>query len=185
MSIVQMLVFLGDSIFEWWNKNIYEHFFSKFQPVNFGKAGYTTKDLLRMLELSNLHNFKPDVIILLIGTNNTDHNYTSQETVNDITIIIELLYELSPNSEIILLGILPRGLLPVDRKRILNEQVNKKLQVAKFSKQIHYADIGYLFTDDDGKISQEIMYDGLHLTPKGYYLLSEALSGFVSAVLPT
>ena len=63
------------------------------------------------------------------------------------------------------------------------EQVNKKLQVAKFSKQIHYADIGYIFTDDDGKISKEIMYDGLHLTPKGYYLLSEALSGFVSAVL--
>lgn len=180
-----MIVFLGDSIFEWWDKKLYEQYFSKFQPVNFATAGYTTKDILKFLEISGFHGLKPEVIVILIGTNNSDHDYTSQETFNEISKILDLLYELTPDSEIILLGILPRGFLPMDRKRILNEQINKKLQVAKFQKSIHYADIGYLFVDTDEKISKEIMFDGLHLTPKGYFLLSEALSGFISAVLPS
>ena len=178
-----MIVFLGDSIFEWWDKICYEQYFSKFQPINFGTAGYTTKDILQFLEITGFHSLKPEVIILLIGTNNSDHNYTSQQTFDEISKIIELLYILTPDSEIILVGILPRGFIPEDRKRILNEQINKKLQVAKFSKSIHYADIGYLFMEPNGTISREIMYDGLHLTSKGYYLFSESLSSLVSAVL--
>ena len=180
-----MIVFLGDSIFEKWNKELYGHFFSKFQPVNFGSSEYTTKDLLIFLELTGLHGIKPDVIILSIGTNNSENNYTTTQTLNEITKIIELLYELTPNSEIILLGILPRGKVPEDRKRILNDYVNKKLQKAKFSKVIHYADIGYLFMDSHGLIPEDVMFDGFHLTKKGYFLLSEALSGFISAVLPS
>ena len=180
-----MIVFLGDSIFEWWDKGCYEKYFSKFHPVNFGIAGYTTKDILQFLDLTALHSLKPEVIIVLIGTNNSDHDYTSQETFDEISRIIDLLCDLTPDSEIILLGILPRGFIPDDRKRILNQQINKKLQVTKFSKSIHYADIGYLFIESNGTISKEIMYDGLHLTSKGYDLFSEALSGFVSAVLPS
>lgn len=179
-----MIVFLGDSIFEWWDEKSFKLYFSEFQPVNFGTAGYTTADVIHFLELTRLHSLKPDVIILLIGTNNSDHDYTTTQTLDEITRIVELLNELTPDSEVILLGILPRGFVPEDRKRILNEHVNKKLQVAKFPKAIHYADIGYLFMDTCGLISKDIMYDGLHLTETGYILLSEALSGLISAVLP-
>jgi lysophospholipase L1-like esterase len=178
-----MIVFLGDSIFEWWDEKSFKLYFSEFQPVNFGTAGYTTKDVIQFLELTRLHSLKPEVIILLIGTNNSDHDYTTSQTLDEITRIVELLVELTPDSEVILLGILPRGFVPEDRKRILNEHVNKRLQVAKFPKEIHYADIGYLFMDNYGMISKDIMYDGLHLTQTGYILLSEALSRFISAIL--
>lgn len=180
-----MIVFLGDSLFEQWDKKIYTDFFSEFQPVNFGCTGYTTRDIIFFLEQTALHGLSPEVIILSIGTNNSDHNYTTNETIEEIAQIIDLLYQITPESEIILLGILPRGKILADRKRILNEHVNKKLQVAKFSKPIHYADIGYLFVDINGLIPEDIMYDGLHLTPKAYFLLSEALSGFITAVLPS
>ena len=179
-----MIVFLGDSIFEWWDEKSFKSYFSEFQPVNFGTAGYTTRDVIQFLELTRLHSLKPEVIILLIGTNNSDHDYTTSQTLDEITRIVELLVELTPDSEIILLGILPRGFVPEDRKRILNEHVNKRLQVTKFPKEIHYADIGYLFMDNYGMISKDIMYDGLHLTQDGYILLSQALSGLVSAILP-
>jgi lysophospholipase L1-like esterase len=179
-----MIVFLGDCLFEQWDKQIYSDFFSEFSPINFGSTGYTSRDLLIFLELTGLHGLRPEVIILSIGTNNSDHSYTTTQTFNEISQIIDLLYEFTPESEIILLGILPRGLKPEDRKRILNEHINKKLQVAKFSKSVHYADIGYLFLDKHGLIPEGIMHDGLHLTKRGYFLLSEALSGFISAVLP-
>jgi lysophospholipase L1-like esterase len=180
-----MLVFLGDSIFEWWDKYCYERFFSKYNPLNFGTAGYTTKDIIEFLELTQLHSLEPEVIIVLIGTNNSDHNYTTTQTLDEITRIIDLLAQLCPESEIILLGILPRGSMVADRKRIMNEHVNKMLQTSTFSKSIHYADIGYLFVDTNGLIPQDIMYDGLHLTQKGYHLLSEALCGLISAILPS
>ena len=180
-----MIIFLGDSIFEWWDQNIFNTFFSKFNPINFGKAGYTTKNVIEFLELTGFHSLKPDVIILLIGTNNSDHNYTTSQTFDEITKIIDLLSKLSPKSEIIILGILPRGSVPSDRKRILNEHINKMIENANFSKSVHYANVGYLFTDNDGIIPQDIMYDGLHLTQKAYYLLSEELSGFISTIFPS
>jgi beta-glucosidase len=180
-----MIVFLGDCIFEQWDKEVYNHFFSDFAPLNFGMTGYTTRDLIIFLELTALHGLTPDVIILSIGTHNSDHNYTTTQTLDEIIRIIDLLFELTPDSEIILLGILPRGSKPEDRRRILNEHVNKKLKVVKFSKPVNYADISYLFLDKYGMIPDDIMHDGLHLTQKGYFLLSEALSGFITAVLPS
>jgi len=178
-----MIVFLGDSIFEWWDTKLYEEYFSKFQPVNFGTAGYTSRDVIHFLEITGLHGLKPEVIVLLIGTNNSDYGYTSDETFREITRILEILSELSPESQIILLGILPRG-HSSDRKRILNEQINKKLKTCK-NNNTYYADIGYLFLNKFGDISNEIMYDGLHLTSAGYKLLSESLSGLISAIPPS
>ena len=176
-----MIVFLGDSIFQWWDKDQFKNL-AKFNPINFGVSGYTTQNLLSFLLASKLHHMKPDVIIILIGTNNSDHNYTTAETVEEIKEIKDLLLELSPESKIILLGILPRGASSVDRKRVFNDTVNKLLKAEKFSDPIFYVDIGYLFLNNDSTISKEIMYDGLHLTPKGYSLLTESISSFVKVI---
>ena len=181
-----MIVFLGDSIFQWWDQ---EHFklFSKYKPVNFGVAGYTTKDVLSFLELTNLHGLKPDAIVILIGTNNSDHNYTTSETFAEIKEITRVALELSPKSKILLMGILPRGESNVDRKRVFNSTVNKLLKVEKFQKEVYFIDIGYMFLkgDEHQSISKEIMYDGLHLTKKGYGLLSESISSFLTVLLPS
>ena len=177
-----MIVFLGDSIFQWWDPEQYK-MFSKFEPINFGVAGYTTGDIIHFLEATKLHGMKPDVIVILIGTNNSDHNFTTGETIEEIKEILDLVLELSPKSKIILLGILPRGASSIDRKRVFNDTVNKALKATKFSDPVFYDDIGYLFLNDDSTISKEIMYDGLHLTPKGYYLLTEAVSSFVTVIL--
>jgi len=175
-----MIVFLGDSIIQWWDS---EHFkiFSKYEPINFGVAGYTTKDLLHFLQLTKLHGLKPDAIIILIGTNNSDHNYTTGETLAEIKELTKVALELSPQSKILLVGILPRGNSMTDRARIFNNEVNKLLKSEVKEKEIYFIDIGYMFLkgDEDHSISKEIMYDGLHLTKKGYGLLSEAISSFL------
>ena len=174
-----MIVFLGDSITQWWDNGIFAKYFSSLDPLNFGMAGHTTRDTLKFLEKNNFHNLKPAVIILLIGTNNTDHDYTSVETFNEIKKITELLLELSPESKIMIISILPRGESPTDPKRVMNNEVNKLLVSDKFCSQIYFLDIANLFLKADGKISSRIMYDKLHLTPHGYMLLSEAVYGFL------
>jgi lysophospholipase L1-like esterase len=179
-----MIVFLGDSIFQWWDSEHFQHF-SKYEPINFGVAGYTTRDILSFLELTQLHGLKPEVIILLIGTNNSDHNYTTSETFAEINQITRVILELSPHSKILLVGILPRGNSSVDRARVFNNEVNKLLKAEVNEKEIYFIDIGYMFLKGDSQISKEIMYDGLHLTKKGYGLLSEAISSFLLVLNPS
>ena len=177
-----MIVFLGDYIFQLWDPEQYK-MFSKFEPINFGVAGYTTGDIIHFLEATKLHGMKPDVIVILIGTNNSDRNYTTQMTFDDIKKIIQLLWYLCPESEIILLGILPRGDSHLDRQRVFNETINKMLQAECFPKNVHYTDLGFLFLKGDLTISRKIMFDGLHLTSKGYSILSETLSKLISILL--
>lgn len=178
-----MIVFLGDSITEAWDKTYYNKYFSQFKPTNFGVAGYTTRNIIDFLEKTKLHSLKPEIIVLLIGTNNTDYEYSSKKTFDEIIQILSMLSKLSPDSKIILLGILPRGHLPIDNKRIINEQVNRMLKTIRL-KNIYYADIGYLFLNKDKSIPKELMYDYLHLTQKGYLALSEILSKFIYFLIP-
>jgi lysophospholipase L1-like esterase len=177
-----MIVFLGDSIFQWWDA---EHFkiFSKYEPVNFGVAGYTSKDVLDFLVLTKMHGLQPEIIVILIGTNNSDHNYTTSQTLEEIKDIIDVALELSLRSKILLVGILPRGDSNVDRKRVFNTTVNNLLKAEKFSKEVYYIDIGDIFLKGEERISKQIMYDGLHLTSEGYGLLSEAISSFITVLL--
>jgi N-acetylglucosamine-6-sulfatase len=177
-----MIVFLGDSITQWWDQENFK-LFSKYEPINLGVSGFTTRNLLDFLLVTHMHRLKPNVIVILIGTNNSDHNYTTGETLAEIKEITKVLLELSPNSKILLVGILPRGDSHLDRKRVYNIEVNKLLKAEQFQKEIYFIDIGYMFLNDDGTISKKIMHDGLHLTTKGYVLLSDAISSFITILL--
>jgi lysophospholipase L1-like esterase len=177
-----MIVFLGDSIFQWWDKEQFK-VFSKYDPVNFGVAGYTTRDILDFLVMTNMHGLQPEVIVILIGTNNSDHDYTTAQTHKEIKDIVDVLLQLSPKSKILLVGILPRGASNADRQRVFNTTVNKLLKAEQFQKEVYYIDVGYMFLMGEESISKKIMYDGLHLTSEGYGLLSEAISSFIPILL--
>jgi len=179
-----MIVFLGDSIFQWWDKEQFK-IFSEYDPVNFGVAGYTTRDVLDFLTMTRMHGLQPEVIVILIGTNNSDHNYTTAKTFNEIKGILEMALELSPKSKILLVGILPRGESNADRQRVFNTTVNKLLKAENFQKEVYYIDISYMFLQGEEHISKKIMYDRLHLTSEGYRLLSEAISSFIPILLET
>jgi len=133
--------------------------------------------------MTQMHGLQPDIIVILIGTNNSDHHYTTAGTLEEIKDIIDVALELSPRSKILLVGILPRGDSNADRKRVFNATVNKLLKAEKFQKEVYYIDIGYMFLKGDERISKQIMYDGLHLTSEGYVLLSEAISSFITILL--
>jgi len=174
-----MIVFLGDSITQWWDAEFFNHHFGMYTPINLGMSGHTSKDTLEYIELSKLNNFRPSKLVLQIGTNDGDRNMSTGDTLDNIQQICKLLLELSPATKIFLVGPLPRGETTTDRYRIYNREVNKLLRVSKRDPRVKYIDIGMMFTEEDGTISKNIMYDFLHLTKKGYEILSEVVSQFL------
>jgi beta-glucosidase len=176
-----MIVFLGDSITQWWDPEYFNHYFGSYAPVNLGVSGHTSKDTLEFLELSRFNNMKPSNVVLQIGTNDGDHEMTTYETVSNIEKICNLIFEYSPNSKILLVGPLPRGERLFDRNNIYNREVNKLLGTSQFRRdaRITYINIHCMFLDSDKKISKDIMYDYLHLTKRGYNILSEVVSEFL------
>jgi N-acetylglucosamine-6-sulfatase len=57
-----------------------------------------------------------------------------------------------------------------------NMDVNRLLSASKKDQKVTYIDIGHMFLDVDGTISPYIMYDFLHLTRRGYDILSREIS---------
>ena len=173
------LLFLGDSITQWWDEYSYKKFFGLYDPVNLGISGHTTKDTLELIQLTGLHKLKPNVVVLQIGTNNADNGITTGETLSDIKRIINNILKLSSQTRILLIGPLPRGLSESDKYRVFNVQVNKLLSEEKFPDYVFYVDLSDIFLRSDKSICKSIMYDYLHLTPKGYKDLSESISSFL------
>jgi len=174
-----MIVFLGDSITQWWDTEYFNHYFGMYKPINLGMAGHTSKNTIEYLELSHFNNLRPSNVVLQIGTNDGDHAMSTGETAANIKKICELVFEHSPESKILLVGPLPRGQKASDRNNIYNREVNKILGASKRDSRITYIDIGCMFLEADKTISKDIMYDYLHLTKRGYYILSEAVSEFL------
>ena len=176
-----MIVFLGDSITQWWDAEYFNHYFGMYKPVNLGVAGHTSKDTIEYIEASRFNNLKPSNVVIQIGTNDGDHDITTGETVTNIGKICSLVFKYSPESKILLVGPLPRGERVTDRYNIYNREVNKILGASQFRRdtRITYINIGNMFTDEKGYISKDIMYDYLHLTKRGYYILSETVSEFL------
>jgi beta-glucosidase len=174
-----MIVFLGDSITQWWDAEYFNHYFGMYKPVNLGMAGHTSKDTMEYLELSHFNNLRPSNVVIQIGTNDGDHEMSTGETAANIKKICELVFEHSPESKILLIGPLPRGQRVSDRNNMYNREVNKILASSQRDSRIIYIDIGCMFLEVDKTISKDIMYDYLHLTKRGYGILSEVVSEFL------
>lgn len=169
------VVFLGDSITEWWDPELFQYF-KKYNAINCGMVGHSTKDTLNFLKDDYFWSIKPECVILQIGTNNADKGFTTINTFNDIQEIIRIILEKIPKTTILLIGPLPRGETKTNRYRVINREINKLLHTVKFPENVYYLDIDYLFLEPDDKISKTIMNDYLHLTKQGYIILSEHLS---------
>jgi lysophospholipase L1-like esterase len=175
-----MIVFLGDSITAWWDLEFFKVYFGNYDAYNLGVSGHTTKDTLKYIEKQFLSYYKASAIILQIGTNDADKNITTMETFENISRICANIFKSNPTTRILLVGPLPRGQNPVDKYRIYNKEVNKLLRNSDKDPRITYLDIGHMFLDDDGTISPYVMYDFLHLTKRGYNILSAEIADHLS-----
>ncbi|MBV8232806.1 MAG: GDSL family lipase, partial [Planctomycetaceae bacterium] len=113
-------------------------------------------------------------VVLMIGTNNSGSN-SAGEIAGGIKAIVTTLREKMPKTEVLLLGVFPRGERPDDPARAKLEAVNETIAALDDGENVKYLDIGERFLNDDGTLSREIMPDFLHLSRKGYRIWADAI----------
>jgi lysophospholipase L1-like esterase len=144
----------------------WEKHFTPMGVRNFAYGWDRIENVLWRIYHGELDNIAPEKIVLMIGTNNF-HLNTNDEIVEGLGFIINAVKERQPNSEIILLGILPRR-DNEDRVAKLNRQLAKLDGVS-------YNDFGDIFLQKDKKINEQLFSDGLHPNEKGYQKFREVL----------
>ena len=167
-------------------KAVFDRFFGSMKVANFGIAGDTTQGVLWRLQHGEGEGYKPKVIMLMIGTNNTG-NGNSGNTPEEIAMgVANVVFELRkdfPDARILLLGIFPRSNPATAPIRAKIADINKIISALNDNQHVFYRDIGSIFLAADGSIPRDIMSDGLHPTSKGYELWAEAVKDTISSWL--
>jgi beta-glucosidase len=172
------LLFLGDSITQGWRQKqsdnaVWQRYYTPRDAANFGIGGDRTQHVLWRIDNGEVDGIKPEVVVLMIGTNNSRDN-SAEEIADGIKAIVRRLREKLPESKILLLAVFPRGAQPNPLRDKLND-VNARIASLGDGKRVVYLDIGKQFLNDDGTISKEIMPDALHLSLKGYRIWADAM----------
>lgn len=158
------IVMLGDSLIDWNQNSSY---------INYGHAGYKTRDVLWLLEEKSEIN--GDVGILLVGVNDILCGFEQSYTVEYYKKTVD---ELKKRFEKLILV----SMLPSDTPRInkLSLALNKILK-EKYGKE--FLDIYDKFLDRDGILADRNTVDGIHLNHDGYAILNFHLENMVDKIL--
>jgi lysophospholipase L1-like esterase len=183
------VLFLGDSITEGWNKapHIWDYYFGKYQPANFGIGGDQTQHVIWRIENGELDGIHPKAVVLMIGTNNSA-SHTGEQIADAIKKIVELIRAKIPGTKVLLLAILPRdarrnndGLITEatisdTAKRVAaNDRANALIAKLDDGVNVRFLNTNAIFLGRDGRIPWTIMPDQLHPTAAGYQLWAEAI----------
>lgn len=177
------IVFIGDSItqgFEFTGE-LWQASFAPYKVFNAGISSDRFQHILYRIQNGQLA-FHPKLVVLNCGVNNLTMNSTDQ-IAQGILQVIDAIHRESPESRVLLLGVFPAG-------RMANMKVRQKIlaineQLTQFGKLplVTYADIGEIFIEKTGFLTEQISYDAVHLTRKGYELWSEALKPLLTKIL--
>ena len=188
------LIFLGDSITQGWEeagKDIWSEFYRKRKALNLGFSGDRTLHVLWRLERHGHEALAkpaagqsgPKLVVLMIGTNNSNGaDNTAEEIADGIVAIVKSLRAKLPQTKVLILAIFPRGEKP-DAQREKNARASALAAQIADGKMVHYLDIGQKFLAEGGTLTTDIMPDRLHLSPAGYGIWAESIEPKVAELL--
>lgn len=172
------IVFLGDSIFDWFPV---DKIFDDFPIVNSGIAGNKTTDILNDLE-NRVYRYNPTKVFVQIGTNDIEYDDSeelNEEVFQNITKIAKSIKANRKNSKVYIISIYPvNNYMPGahDRHNSEIKEINNKLK--KFcaeNKEFTYIDAYKSLVDDKDMLDPSYTDDGLHPNGLGYAKLTEIL----------
>ena len=177
------LVFIGDSITAGWDPAVFSQYYGARAPLLLGIIGDATPGVLKRLP-DEWGPLRPRLVVLLVGTNNTQWLPGSPADVAlGIAEIVRLIHARSSGTRILILGILPRGATPAEPLRAVNAQVNALIAQCADGATVFYADPGPALLDAAGGLPHEMSFDTLHLTPLGYATLAAAMEPQIRAIM--
>ncbi|MBD0777559.1 SGNH/GDSL hydrolase family protein [Maribacter sp. ANRC-HE7] len=173
----------GNSIVNFWGgepkssiasgKDSWERIMKPMGVRNFGFGWDRIENVLWRVYHDELDGYEAERIILMIGTNNLEHN-SGMEIIKGLEMLINAIKIRQPQSDILMIGILPRT-----GKEEEIRGLNLKLGQMADSKAIDFSIIGDQLLLKDGKIDESLFTDGLHPNRKGYKILAKKLQGII------
>ncbi len=173
------VVFLGDSITNYWaGRSGAASWRAGLAPLGaaaFGVPEDLAQDLIWRVENGELAGH-PRVAVVEIGTNNLGAGDSVADTVTAITGVVDAVDAASPSTEILLLGLLPRGASPGDPLRGEVAAVNARIAGLADGSHVRYLDLGPAVTLPGGAIAPNFLGpDYVHPDARGYRLLTAAI----------
>ncbi|WPR70276.1 SGNH/GDSL hydrolase family protein [Flavobacterium sp. NG2] len=169
------VVFLGDSITEFW-KNLMPEFFDGKPYLNRGISGQTTPQMLVRFR-ADVIALQPRVVVILAGANDIAGN-TGPTTIEMITNNLFSMIELAQvhHIKVILCSVLPANRFPWKQGENPSQKIialNKILKEYAALNKIQYLDYYSVMVDEkDGMIST-YADDGVHPNRLGYEVMAD------------
>ena len=179
------LLFQGDSITEGWGgtgQAVWKERYAKLNPASFGISGDRTENVIWRIRNGELNGISPKLVVIMIGTNNSGRDNAAQ-IAEGVAVIVHETLARCPNSQILLLGVFPRGEKASDPIRAKIAGINRLIEPLGTEKSVHYLDIGKSFLSADGSISRDIMPDFLHPSAAGYKIWADQIQGEIDKYL--
>lgn len=202
------LLLIGDSITNNYDKAnppdenfqpTWKQFYEPRKALNLGFSGDTTANVLWRLDHGEVDGLHPKAAVLLIGTNNTSPhlNQTAEQTESGIDAVVADLEERLPDTNILLLGILPSDLS--DAKTDRDRSINQYLATCYGENpRVTYLDISAIFYsnrdrdhDKTGALNAALFYDPrlpqhgkpLHPDTNGQRRMAEAIEPTLAKIM--
>ncbi|MCC6124031.1 MAG: GDSL family lipase [Pirellulales bacterium] len=184
------LIFIGDSITKHWEdaksgsgwpgspREVWTKYYGHRNAVNLGIGSDRTQHVLWRLEHGEIDGIAPKLAVVLIGTNNAGTN-SWEEIAAGIEKIVETLRRKLPQTKILVIGIFPRAKEKKQPAKEAIAKINARIANLDDGKTVRYRDIGDRFLGKDGAVVEELLFDGVHPTAKGYAVWAKAIESDV------
>jgi lysophospholipase L1-like esterase len=179
------VIFLGDSLTRRWEDHLplWEAYFSEYRPANLGVGGDCIENLLWRLENGEIDHFQPQLILLLIGTNNLAKD-REEVIVEGILETVRTIQRKCTKARVVVFGLLPREKDENGNDcQVRIETINKALSTRSTLGNYQYEYFGDQLLGKDGRIDKTIMPDGLHLNEEGYKLAGPLIQEIIKKYL--
>lgn len=192
------IVFIGDSITHFWNREnnvgfgakVWDEYYGKRNVLNLGYGFDRTQNMLWRIENGELENQDPKVFVINAGTNqfSITPNYDgddSETAFAGVKLLIETLEQKYPRAEILVMAVFPR--LPEETTQKSIDGLNallKEYLTGRNKDSLKFIDITKAMRNPDGSFNPAIYVDGAcHPNNAGYRIWAEALEPEIRRIL--
>lgn len=176
------IVFVGDSIFDWYPT---DKIFSDFPIVNSGVCGNKTTDILKDME-KRIYRYNPTKVFIHVGTNDIEWGDSEElniEVARNIEKIAEGVRKNRSQSEVYIISIYPvNNSHPGVNERHISEIKIINSLLKKYCAEtdgVEYIDAYNQLTGTDGLFDEAYTDDGLHPNGLGYAKITEILMKYI------
>lgn len=182
------VVFIGDTFVEDWKEEgagVWQRYYAHRKPLNLGIDRDCTEHVLWRIENGNVDGLRPEVFVVMAGSYNTHVFDRPWQIAGGTKSILEVLSRRFPESKILLVSILPRG-LPSHEDRTTVAESNRRiadLKIVKENHRVYYLDLWDLYLDENEIPRWDLMPNALDLSTGGYLVWAQAMEPTLARLL--